>query len=300
MLEIKNLKKYFYIKNLLLKAVDDVTFTIRKGETLAIVGESGSGKSTLGKTLLRLYEPTSGEVYFEKQNIFQLAPKEMQNLRHKMQIVFQDPFSTLNPRMTIKRIIQEALEQKEEDPALVLQSVGLPVSFLEKYPHELSGGQRQRVGIARAIAVNPKFIVCDEPISSLDVSIQAQIITLLQTLQEKLSLTYLFISHDLAIVEYLANRIAVMYLGSLVELAEKKELFDSPLHPYTQALVATRKHSFPLAGEMPSLFSSNQGCPFYSRCPHAKELCLQVKPPFREIKEGHFVACHFALRVMGE
>ncbi|HSW72676.1 MAG TPA: dipeptide/oligopeptide/nickel ABC transporter ATP-binding protein, partial [Chlamydiales bacterium] len=226
MLEIKNLKKYFYVKNLALKAVDDVSFSIRKGEILAIVGESGSGKSTLGKTLLRLLEPSAGEVYFEGQNIFLLPPKEMQKLRHKMQIIFQDPFSTLNPRMTIKRIIQEAAV---EDPSLILHRVGLQGSFLEKYPHELSGGQRQRVGIARAIAVNPEFIVCDEPISSLDVSVQAQIITLLQTLQEKLTLTYLFISHDLAIVEYLANRIAVMYLGTIVELADKKELFENPL-----------------------------------------------------------------------
>ncbi len=291
MLEIKNLKKYFYVKNLALKAVDDVSFSIRKGEILAIVGESGSGKSTLGKTLLRLLEPSAGEVYFEGQNIFLLPPKEMQKLRHKMQIIFQDPFSTLNPRMTIKRIIQEAAV---EDPSLILHRVGLQGSFLEKYPHELSGGQRQRVGIARAIAVNPEFIVCDEPISSLDVSVQAQIITLLQTLQEKLSLTYLFISHDLAIVEYLANRIAVMYLGTIVELADKNGLFENPLHPYTQALISTRKHSFPLPGEMPSLFSKNQGCPFYSRCPKAKEVCLQERPEFREVKVGHFVACHFS------
>lgn len=315
LLEVKNLKKYYpvrtgFIKKTELKAVDDVSFFIRKGETLGIVGESGCGKTTLGRTVLRLEDPTSGDIIYEGESII---GKNMKEYRKKMQIVFQDPYASLDPRKTVSDIIGEAMDiqklckTKEErrDKILdLMKLVGLNAEFYNRFPHEFSGGQRQRIGIARALAVNPGFIICDEPVSALDVSIQAQIINMLEELQETRKLTYLFIAHDLAIVKHISTRIGVMYLGHMVELAESAELYRNPIHPYTEMLLsaipiadpdlsAARKR-IKLEGEVPSPLNPPSGCPFRTRCPKARKACAENMPALREITPGHFAACHNA------
>ena len=315
LLEVKNLKKYYpvrtgFIKKTELKAVDDVSFFIRKGETLGIVGESGCGKTTLGRTVLRLEEPTSGDIIYEGESII---GKNMKEYRKKMQIVFQDPYASLDPRKTVSDIIGEAMDiqklckTKEErrDKILdLMKLVGLNAEFYNRFPHEFSGGQRQRIGIARALAVNPGFIICDEPVSALDVSIQAQIINMLEELQETRKLTYLFIAHDLASVKHISTRIGVMYLGHMVELAESAELYRNPIHPYTEMLLsaipiadpdlsAARKR-IKLEGEVPSPLNPPSGCPFRTRCPKARKACAESMPALREITPGHFAACHNA------
>ena len=315
LLEVKNLKKYYpvrtgFIKKTELKAVDDVSFFIRKGETLGIVGESGCGKTTLGRTVLRLEEPTSGDIIYEGESII---GKNMKEHRKKMQIVFQDPYASLDPRKTVSDIIGEAMdiqklyktkEERRDKILELMKLVGLNAEFYNRFPHEFSGGQRQRIGIARALAVNPGFIICDEPVSALDVSIQAQIINMLEELQETRKLTYLFIAHDLAIVKHISTRIGVMYLGHMVELAESAELYRNPIHPYTEMLLsaipiadpdlsAARKR-IKLEGEVPSPLNPPSGCPFRTRCPKAGKACAESMPALREITPGHFAACHNA------
>ena len=315
LLEVKNLKKYYpvrtgFIKKTELKAVDDVSFFIRKGETLGIVGESGCGKTTLGRAVLRLEEPTSGDIIYEGESII---GKNMKEYRKKMQIVFQDPYASLDPRKTVSDIIGEAMdlqklcktkEERKEKILELMKLVGLNAEFYNRFPHEFSGGQRQRIGIARALAVNPGFIICDEPVSALDVSIQAQIINMLEELQETRKLTYLFIAHDLAIVKHISTRIGVMYLGHMVELAESAELYRNPIHPYTEMLLsaipiadpdlsAARKR-IKLEGEVPSPLNPPSGCPFRTRCPKASKACAESMPALREITPGHFAACHYA------
>lgn len=315
LLEVKNLKKYYpvrtgFIKKTELKAVDDVSFFIRKGETLGIVGESGCGKTTLGRTVLRLEEPTSGDIIYEGESII---GKNMKEYRKKMQIVFQDPYASLDPRKTVSDIIGEAMdiqklcktkEERRDKVLELMKLVGLNAEFYNRFPHEFSGGQRQRIGIARALAVNPGFIICDEPVSALDVSIQAQIINMLEELQETRKLTYLFIAHDLAIVKHISTRIGVMYLGHMVELAESAELYRNPIHPYTEMLLsaipiadpdlsAARKR-IKLEGEVPSPLNPPSGCPFRTRCPKARKACAENMPALREITPGHFAACHNA------
>ena len=315
LLEVKNLKKYYpvrtgFIKKTELKAVDDVSFFIRKGETLGIVGESGCGKTTLGRTVLRLEEPTSGDIIYEGESII---GKNMKEYRKKMQIVFQDPYASLDPRKTVSDIIGEAMdiqklcktkEERRDKILELMKLVGLNAEFYNRFPHEFSGGQRQRIGIARALAVNPGFIICDEPVSALDVSIQAQIINMLEELQETRKLTYLFIAHDLAIVKHISTRIGVMYLGHMVELAESAELYRNPIHPYTEMLLsaipiadpdlsAARKR-IKLEGEVPSPLNPPSGCPFRTRCPKAGKACADSMPALREITPGHFAACHNA------
>lgn len=315
LVEVKNLKKYFPIKRgffskkgYKVHAVDGVSLNIRLGETLGLVGESGCGKSTLGMTILKLIEPTSGNILFKGEDISTIKGKKLREIRKKMQIIFQDPYTSLNPRMTVKDIIGEALlvhniskgKERLERVVELLKVVGLREDSLNRYPHEFSGGQRQRIGIARALAVLPQFIVADEPISALDVSIQAQIINLLHELQKKFNLTYLFISHDLRIVEYISDRVAIMYLGKIVELAESKEIYSSPLHPYTKALLSAipipipnfKKEKILLEGDVPNPISPPYGCYFNTRCKYAKPICRQEIPAFLEIKEKHFVACH--------
>ena len=315
LLEVKNLKKYYpvrtgFIKKTELKAVDDVSFFIRKGETLGIVGESGCGKTTLGRAVLRLEEPTSGDIIYEGEAII---GKNMKEYRKKMQIVFQDPYASLDPRKTVSDIIGEAMdlqklckskEERKEKILELMKLVGLNAEFYNRFPHEFSGGQRQRIGIARALAVNPGFIICDEPVSALDVSIQAQIINMLEELQETRKLTYLFIAHDLAIVKHISNRIGVMYLGHMVELAESAELYRSPIHPYTEMLLSAIPIADPdlsaarkrirLEGEVPSPLNPPSGCPFRTRCPKAGKACAESMPALREITPGHFAACHNA------
>lgn len=315
LLEVKNLKKYYpvrtgFIKKTELKAVDDVSFFIRKGETLGIVGESGCGKTTLGRTVLRLEEPTSGDIIYEGESII---GKNMKEYRKKMQIVFQDPYASLDPRKTVSDIIGEAMdiqklcktkEERRDKILELMKLVGLNAEFYNRFPHEFSGGQRQRIGIARALAVNPGFIICDEPVSALDVSIQAQIINMLEELQETRKLTYLFIAHDLAIVKHISTRIGVMYLGHMVELAESAELYRNPIHPYTEMLLsaipiadpdlsAARKR-IKLEGEVPSPLNPPSGCHFRTRCPKAGKACAESMPALREITPGHFAACHNA------
>lgn len=315
LLEVKNLKKYYpvrtgFIKKTELKAVDDVSFFIQKGETLGIVGESGCGKTTLGRTVLRLEEPTSGDIIYEGESII---GKNMKEYRKKMQIVFQDPYASLDPRKTVSDIIGEAMdiqklcktkEERRDKILELMKLVGLNAEFYNRFPHEFSGGQRQRIGIARALAVNPGFIICDEPVSALDVSIQAQIINMLEELQETRKLTYLFIAHDLAIVKHISTRIGVMYLGHMVELAESAELYRNPIHPYTEMLLsaipiadpdlsAARKR-IKLEGEVPSPLNPPSGCPFRTRCPKARKACAESMPALREITPGHFAACHNA------
>ncbi len=318
LIEVKNLKQYFHIKNHLgekasVKAVDDVTFDIYKGETLGLVGESGSGKTTLGRSILRIYDPTAGQVKFSGVDITKFQRGKLLPYRKKMQYIFQDPYASLDPRMTVSDIVGEALDihklsgskkERAEKIRELLKLVGLNTEHSSRYPHEFSGGQRQRIGIARAIAVEPEFIVCDEPVSALDVSIRAQIINTLEEMQERLNLTYLFISHDLGVVRHTCDRVGVMYLGHIVELVESEELYKNPLHPYTQALltaipepnpeVAKKRNRIILKGEIPSPVNPPSGCKFRTRCPYAKDICAQQVPEFKDHGNGHFAACHFA------
>lgn len=307
-LEVRNLKKYFKTPRGMLHAVDDVSFSIGYGKTLGVVGESGCGKSTTGRSILRLVEPTSGEVIFEGKDITKLSGHEMKKMRKDMQIIFQDPFSSLDPRNTINQTLTETItanriltnKAEVEDRVLeLMETVGLAERLINTYPHELDGGRRQRIGIARALAMNPKFIVCDEPVSALDVSIQAQILNLLDELQDKLNLSYIFITHDLAVVNHFADEIAVMYLGQVVEKAPTEELFNHTLHPYTQALLSAipipeileERPQILLQGEITSPINPPDECRFAKRCPHACEECRKRTPPLREVSPGHFVAC---------
>ncbi|AQM60198.1 dipeptide ABC transporter ATP-binding protein [Clostridium baratii] len=315
-LEVKNLCKFFQAKRKLfgdpsyVKAVDDVSFTINKGETLGLVGESGCGKTTTGRTILKLYNPTSGQIIFNGQDITKLNEKEMIPLRRKMQMIFQDPYASLNPRMTVGDIIGEAIDihglykgrEREDRIRYLLDKVGLNGSHINRYAHEFSGGQRQRIGIARALAVEPDFIVCDEPISALDVSIQAQVINMLEELQEELGLTYLFIAHDLSMVKHISTHIGVMYLGKMVEKGPSDEVYLNPKHPYTKALLsavpipdpdlAKSNKRIVLEGDIPSPIDPKPGCRFKGRCKYAKEICGNVDPEVKEVEPGHFVACH--------
>ena len=308
LLEVKDLRKYFKVPKGFLHAVDDVTFNIEEGKTLGVVGESGCGKSTTGRAILRLLEPTSGEVIFNGVNVTKQNKQEMRNLRRQMQIIFQDPYASLNPRMSVSEIIAEPMKlhklySKDEIFAHtqeLMKTVGLAERLTNSYPHELDGGRRQRIGIARALALNPKFIVCDEPVSALDVSIQAQILNLLQELQEKLGLTYIFITRDLSVVHYFSDDIAVMYLGRLIEKAPSVELFANPSHPYTQALLSAipipklgaKKERIVLKGEITSPVNPKPMCRFAPRCIHAKDICFKEEPKMKEIAPGHEVMCH--------
>lgn len=309
LLEVRNLVKHFPVDNSddVVQAVDDVSFDIIAGETLGLVGESGCGKSTVGKCLLRLHEPTSGEVLFEGKDIVGLPNREMQPLRREMQIIFQDPYASLNPRLSVRSIIAEPLKihkigDKASQNAKVedlLSKVGLDPKYADRYPHEFSGGQRQRIGIARALALNPKLIICDEPVSALDVSVQAQVVNLLQELQDEFGLTYLFISHGLAVVEHISDRVAVMYLGKIVEICDADKLYEDPLHPYSQALLSAipipdpkhKRDRIVLKGDVPTPINPPSGCRFRTRCPIAIEECSRVDPELRELKTGHFAAC---------
>ncbi|CBK76698.1 oligopeptide/dipeptide ABC transporter, ATP-binding protein, C-terminal domain [[Clostridium] cf. saccharolyticum K10] len=307
-LEVKNLKKYFDTPKGTLHAVDDVSFTIDRGKTLGVVGESGCGKSTTGRAILRIIEPTSGQVLFEGEDVGKRSKKEMRKIRTQMQIIFQDPFSSLNPRKTVSETIAEPLrlnrivtgkKARMERVLEIMEIVGLAERLINSYPHELDGGRRQRIGIARALALNPKFIVCDEPVSALDVSIQAQILNLMDELQEKMGLTYMFITHDLSVVHYFADDIAVMYLGRLIEKAPASELFKNPLHPYTQALLSAipvpslrnKRKRIILKGEISSPVNPKPGCRFASRCPYAQKRCHEEEPALREVFPGHSAAC---------
>ena len=314
LLDVRNLVKHFPIdgSDEVVKAVDGVSFDIKAGETLGLVGESGCGKSTVGKCLLRLNEPTSGEIYFEGKNLVGLPKREMQHLRGEMQIIFQDPYASLNPRLSIFSIVSEPLKihgignktEQQEKVADLLQKVGLDPNYMRRYPHEFSGGQRQRIGIARALALNPKLIICDEPVSALDVSVQAQVVNLLQDLQQEFGLTYLFISHGLAVVEHISNRVAVMYLGKIVEIADGRELYDNPIHPYTKALLSAipvpdptkKRERIILKGDVPTPINPPSGCRFRTRCPLAIDECAKTVPELREIQPNHFAAC---IRVEG-
>ncbi|HTB84338.1 MAG TPA: dipeptide ABC transporter ATP-binding protein [Candidatus Sulfotelmatobacter sp.] len=320
LLEVKNLKVHFPVKGGLfsggretVKAVDGVSFQIAAGETLGLVGESGCGKSTLGRAIMRLAEPTAGEIFLGGQDITRLSNSQLRPLRRKFQMIFQDPFGSLNPRLTVADIVGEALDihgltdsrpAREKRIAELLKSVGLDAAYAQRYPHEFSGGQRQRIGIARALAVEPELIICDEPVSALDVSVQAQIINLLHDLQQQRGLAYLFIAHDLAVVEHISHRVMVMYLGKIVEQAEAKEIIRAPRHPYTQALISavpevnpeTQRRKIVLNGDVPSPIHPPAGCPFHPRCPVAEEKCRTVVPALDEVQTKHFAACHLARR----
>ncbi len=314
LIEIKHLKEYFnvnvgFFKSKYLKAVDDVSFSIKKGETLGLVGESGCGKTTVGRTILNLYKPTSGEIWYDGKLI--KSKSDIKEFRKKATMVFQDPYSSLNPRMTVSDIIGEPLdihklyktkEERRERILELMSYVGLNSEHASRYAHEFSGGQRQRIGIARSLAVNPEFIVCDEPVSALDVSIQAQVINMFDELQDKLGLTYLFIAHDLLVVRHISDRIAVMYLGKMVELADADEIYLHPLHPYSKSLlsavpipdpkIARANQRIVLSGDIPSPLNAPSGCPFRTRCPYAKADCAESMPEFKEVSKGYFVACH--------
>jgi oligopeptide/dipeptide ABC transporter ATP-binding protein len=317
LLEVRDLVKHFPITGGVLlrqvasvKAVDGVSLEIRKGETLGLVGESGCGKSTLGRLILLIETPTRGDILLEGQSILRYSKSRMRNLRRQMQIIFQDPFSSLNPRKNVAHIVGEPLfvhgmknrRKREKEVLRLLEVVGLKKEHMRRYPHQFSGGQRQRIGVARALALNPKLIICDEAVSALDVSIQAQVINLLQDLQEEFGLTYLFISHDLSVVEHISDRVAVMYLGEVVELADSDTLYNSPLHPYTQALLAAAPLPDPkrktertvLTGDVPSPIHPPPGCRFHTRCPYIQEICKTEKPQLLEVGRNHFAACHFA------
>jgi len=319
LIRIRGLKKYFPITRGVLqrhvgdvKAVDGVTFNVYRGETLGLVGESGCGKSTTGRTILQLHRPTAGEIYLDDVSLPELKGKRLQQMRQRMQMIFQDPYASLNPRMTVGSIVGEPMEiyriargkEKQQRVEELLRVVGLNPYFASRYPHEFSGGQRQRIGIARALALNPEFMVCDEPIAALDVSIQAQVVNLLEQLQADLGLTYLFIAHDLSMVRHISDRVAVMYLGKIVELTDRNTLYTSPLHPYTQALLSAvpipdpvieeQRQRIILEGDVPSPSNPPQGCNFNTRCPIAKDVCCEDEPEFKEEAPGHWVACYFA------
>ncbi|MCD4672377.1 MAG: dipeptide ABC transporter ATP-binding protein [Anaerolineaceae bacterium] len=320
LLRVEGLKKYFPVVQgkLLgrqiqqLRAVDDVSFEVYKGETLGLVGESGCGKSTTGRSILQLYRPTGGKVFYDGTDLMKAPKSDLRRLRQKMQMIFQDPYASLNPRMTVSETVGDPIRihkllprQKIEDRVKeLLEMVGLNPAFANRYPHEFSGGQRQRIGIARALALQPDLIICDEPISALDVSIQAQVVNLLEDLQEKLGLTYLFIAHDLSMVRHISTRVAVMYLGVIVELADRTDLYENPLHPYTRALLSAvpipdpkvekKRERIILTGDVPSPIQPPSGCRFRTRCPLAADVCAAERPAFREVASGHSVACHFA------
>ncbi|MCA1321008.1 ATP-binding cassette domain-containing protein [Bacillus tianshenii] len=313
LIEVKDLEKHFKVgKGRVLRAIDGLTFSIYKGETLGLVGESGCGKSTVGRTMVQLYSPTRGQILFENENLHtKMSKLNVKRYRKKMQMIFQDPYSSLNPRLTVEEIIAEGLlihqpemtkEQRRKQVTDLLEQVGLNRKHADRYPHEFSGGQRQRIGIARALSVNPDFIVADEPIAALDVSIQAQIVNLLKQLQEEKGLTYLFIAHDLSMVKHISDRIAVMYLGKMVELADSESLYEKPLHPYTEALLSAiplpdpnlerQRKRIILKGDVPSPTDIPTGCRFYSRCPKAMDVCSKEEPSWIEVEEKHYVACH--------
>lgn len=317
LLEVRNLRKTFQVttgalagKHLTLKAVDGVSFNLRSGETLGLVGESGCGKSTTGKAILRLLEPDDGEVLFEGQDLLALSPSQMRMRRRDLQMIFQDPYSSLNPRMQVADIVGEPLKihglakgrALRQEVVRLLETVGLSPAHLDRYPHEFSGGQRQRIGIARALAVQPRLIVADEPVSALDLSIQAQVVNLMQDIQQQFELTYLFIAHDLSIIEHISDRVAVMYLGRIVELTPADQLYKNPRHPYSEALLNAvpipnphgRKHKRPLTGEIPSPINPPNGCHFHPRCPYARDLCHQLSPELTDQGGGHLAACHFS------
>jgi oligopeptide/dipeptide ABC transporter ATP-binding protein len=314
-LEVKNLKKYFEIKGGVfgrkigeVKAVDDVSFSVQQGEVLGLVGESGCGKSTTGRSILRLIEPTDGQVFFEGKDITHLGEEEMRLLRRDMQIVFQDPYASLNPRHTVEKIISEPMivhgignaKERRKKVHHLLEVVGLNSFHAARYPHQFSGGQRQRIGIARALAVNPKLIIADEPVSALDVSIQSQVLNLMQDLQKEFNLTYIFIAHDLSVVKHISDRVGVMYLGRLVELASKDDLYENPKHPYTKALLSAvpvvdpdiKTERVILTGDVPSPDNPPSGCAFHTRCPVAMDQCKTIRPEFKDASDGHYVACH--------
>jgi len=326
LVEVKDLKKHFPITSGFLsrakravKAVDGISFVIHEGETLGMVGESGCGKSTAGRAILQLHKPTSGHVFYKGSDLTQMTPEELRARRTDMQMIFQDPYATLNPRHSVRKIIGEPLvingrmkkssTELQDRVAELLELVGLDPAYMKRFPHEFSGGQRQRIGIARALSLDPKFIVCDEPISALDVSIQAQVVNLMQDLQEQLGVAYLFIAHDLSMVKHISHRIVVMYLGKIMEMTDRNTLFEDPLHPYTQSLnsavpipnpeIEMNRKRFILEGDPPSPANPPSGCVFHTRCPLAIDECITVEPEFREITPGHFTACHLADRKGG-
>ncbi|MDQ3005849.1 MAG: ABC transporter ATP-binding protein [Chloroflexota bacterium] len=317
LVEVNNLVKYFPVRAGLLqrvvnqvKAVDDVSFSVKKGETLGMVGESGCGKTTIGRTMLRLVEPTSGAVKFDGRDVFAMKPQELKTVRRDMQIIFQDPYASLDPRVPIGESVMEGLHihkigtprERVDIMMETLKKVGLEDYHARRYPHEFSGGQRQRIGIARALALRPRFIICDEPVSALDVSIQSQVLNILKDLQQEFGLTYLFIAHNLSVVEHVSNRVAVMYLGKMVELTSREELFRNPMHPYTQALMSAipvpnprlKRQRTILKGDVPSPLNPPKGCRFHPRCPVAMEICSQEEPEFKELRPDHWVACWVA------
>ena len=322
LLRVSHLKKYFNVKdnngaNIKVKAVEDISFVIHEGETVGLVGESGCGKSTVGKCLVRLYEPTDGEIFFNGQDITHMNKREIRPLRKDIQMIFQDPYSSLDPRMNVKTLISEGMKvqgvyqtKEEMDAAVIklLKQVGLSEEHMLRYPHEFSGGQRQRIAIARAIAVNPALIVCDEPVSALDVSVQAQVVNLLQELKKVHNITYLFISHDLRVVKHLSDRIVVMYLGSMMEVADKNTMFDDPRHPYTKMLLSSVPDTNPqrtrekvmMKGEIPGIENIPEGCKFCTRCPYATEQCMKERPELQEVAPGHMVACFRAKELCKE